>query len=48
VLVLATSIAMSMFGQGVKPDHVVIILLAVMLLSVAGAAWHCFKVGRRM
>lgn len=48
VLVLAASIAMLVFGQGVNPAHVVIALLSVMLLSVAGAAWHCFKVGRRM
>jgi len=48
VLVLVSSIAMLVFGQGVNPDHAVITLLSVMLLSVAGAAWHCFKVGRRM
>jgi hypothetical protein len=47
-LVLAASIAMLVFGQGVNPDHVVITLLSVMVLSVAGAAWHCFKAGRRM
>lgn len=48
VLVLAASLAMLVFGQGANPDHVVITLLSVLLLSVMGAAWHCLTVGRRM
>jgi uncharacterized membrane protein len=48
VLVFAASIAMLVFGQGMNPDHAVVTLLSVMLLSIAVVAWRCFKVGRRM
>jgi uncharacterized membrane protein len=48
VLVLAASLVTLVFGQGANPDHVVITLLSVLALSVAGAAWHCFTVGKRM
>ena len=48
VLVLVASLGTLVFGQGANPNHVVIILLSVLVLSVAGAAWHCFTVGRRM
>ena len=48
VVVLVASIGALVFGQEVNPNHVVITLLSVLVLSVAGAAWHCFTVGRRM
>lgn len=48
VLVFAVSLGALVFGQGANPNHVVITLLSVLVLSVAGAAWHCFTVGRRI
>jgi len=48
VLVLAASLGTLVFGQEVNPNHVVITLLSLLVFSVAGAAWHCFTVGRRM
>jgi uncharacterized membrane protein len=48
VLVFVASVMMLVFGQGANPNHVVITLLSVFVLSVAGAAWHCFTVGKRM
>jgi uncharacterized membrane protein len=48
VLVLGASLVTLVFGQGANPSYVVIILLSVLVLSVAGAAWHCFTVGKRM
>jgi uncharacterized membrane protein len=48
VLILAASLVTLVFGQGANPNHVVISLLSVIVLSVAGAAWHCFIVGKRM
>ena len=48
LLILVASLVMLAFGRDVNPDHVVITLLSVLLLSVAGAAWRCFTVVRRM
>lgn len=48
LLTFAASLAMLTFGRDVNPDHVVVTLLSVLLLSVAGAARHCFTSVRRM
>jgi uncharacterized membrane protein len=48
VLVLTASLLMLVSGRGANPNHVVITLLSVLVLSVAGAAWRCFTVGKRM
>ena len=48
VLTLVAALVMLAFGRGMNPDHVVITLLAVLLLSVAVAAWRCFTVVRRI
>jgi uncharacterized membrane protein len=47
-LITITSLTMLVFGQRWEPRSVVVTLLAVMLLSLAGATWHGFKVLRRM
>jgi uncharacterized membrane protein len=47
VLVLAAALGTLVFGREANPNHVVITLLSVLVLSVAGAAWRCLKVGRR-
>jgi uncharacterized membrane protein len=46
-LILTASLAMLEFGQGANPNHVVITLVSVLVLSVSGAAWHCLRVGGR-
>lgn len=46
VLVFVASLVTLVLGQGANPSHVVITLLSVLLLSVAGAAWHCFTAGK--
>lgn len=48
VLVCITSLVMLAFGQRLNPDHVVITLVSVVLLTVAGAAWHGYSVVKRM
>jgi len=48
VLVFSASLVTLVFGQGANPNHVVITLLSVLVLSVAWAASHCFIVGKRM
>ena len=48
LLIFTVSLVTLVFGREANPNHVVITLLSVLLLSVAGAAWHCFRVGRRM
>jgi len=48
LLIFVASLAMLAFGRDMNPDHVVITLLSVLLLSVAGAAWRCFTAVRRM
>jgi uncharacterized membrane protein len=48
VLIFVASLVTLVFGRGANPDHVVITLLSVLVLSVAVAAWHCFTVGRRV
>jgi uncharacterized membrane protein len=47
-LITITSIVMPLFAQGWKPEHVIITLISVMVLSLAGALWHGFKVLGRM
>ena len=47
VLVFTASIVILLFGQGMNPEYAVAALLSVLLLSVTGAAWHCFRIGRR-
>ncbi len=47
-IIMASSLAMSVLGQGWKPEHVVFTLLAVMLLSLAGSLWHGHKILSRM
>lgn len=46
VLVFTSSLVTLVFGRGANPDHVVITLLSVLVISVAGAAWHCSRVGK--
>ena len=46
VLVLVASLVTLVFGQSANPNHVVITLVSVLVLSVARAAWHCLRVGR--
>lgn len=48
VLILAASLVTLVFGQGANPNHVVLTLLLVLVLSVARAAWRCFTVGKRI
>lgn len=48
LLTFAASLAMLAFGRDMNPEHVVVTLLSVLLLSVAWAAWHCFMCVRRM
>ena len=48
VLVLAASLVTLVLGQGADPDHVVITLVSVLVLSVAGAAWRCLRFVSRM
>jgi uncharacterized membrane protein len=48
LLVFVASLVTLVFGQGANPDQVAITLLSVLVLSVAGAAWRCFTIGRRM
>jgi uncharacterized membrane protein len=48
VLILVASLGTLVFGQGMNPNHVVITLLSVLVLSVAGAAWHCSMAVERM
>jgi uncharacterized membrane protein len=47
---LITISSLTLFGiaQTWKPKHVVVTLVAVMVLSLTGAAWHGFAVLRRM
>ncbi|HEX8138347.1 MAG TPA: SdpI family protein [Pyrinomonadaceae bacterium] len=47
-LITITSFVMLVFAQGWKPEHVVVTLLSVMILSLVGAVWHGFAVLRRM
>lgn len=47
VFVFAASLVALRFGQGGNPTNVVITLLSVLVLAVAGAAWHCFTIGKR-
>ena len=48
LLVFVASIVTLVFGQSANPDHIVFTLLSVLLLSLAGAAWHGFKALKRM
>jgi uncharacterized membrane protein len=47
-LITSTSLVMLVFARGWKPEHVVLTLLSVMVLSLVGAVWHGFAVLRRM
>lgn len=48
ILVFVASLVMLVFGQGMNPDHAVVTLLSVLLLSVAGTVWHGLSVIKRM
>lgn len=48
VLVFAASMGMLLFGQNLNSDRAVVTLLIVLLLSVAGAAWHGLLATKRM
>ena len=43
-IITASSVGMLFFGHGLKPEHVVFTLLAVMVLSLAGAMAHGYRV----
>jgi uncharacterized membrane protein len=43
VLVFAASIGMLLFAQKSNPTHVVFALVAVLLVSIGIAAWHCIQ-----
>lgn len=47
-LIAASSLAMLVFAQRWDPRVVIITLLSVTLLSVAGVAFHGFKILRKM
>ena len=47
-LITISSLTMCVLGQTWKPEHVVITLLSVMVLSLAGVAWRGFRILRRM
>ena len=48
VLIFVASLVALVFGRGANPNNVVITLVSVLVLSVAGAAWHCFRVGKQV
>lgn len=48
VLITISSITLFGIAQTWKPEHVVITLVSVMVLSLIGAAWHGFRALRRM
>jgi len=47
-LITISSLTMLVFAQGWKREHVTLTLLLVMVLTLTGAAWHGFRVLRRM
>jgi uncharacterized membrane protein len=47
-VVFVSSLAMLALGNDVETNHAVMVLLMVLLLSVGGAAWHGFRVIKRM
>ena len=47
-LINITSLTMLVLAQSWSPRHVAVTLLLVMVLSLAGVAWHGFKVLRRL
>lgn len=47
-LITLSSLTMLLIAQSWKPEHVVVSLLSVMVLSLMGVAWHGFKASRRM
>ncbi|HWT02733.1 MAG TPA: SdpI family protein [Pyrinomonadaceae bacterium] len=48
LLTFIAALAVLVLGQGADPNHAVITLLSVLVLSLAGAALHSFKNVRRM
>ncbi len=47
-LIISASVVLLAFAQAWKPQHVVITLLSVMVLSTSGAALHGYMALRRM
>ena len=47
-ITFVSSLAMLAFGQNMSSDYAVTILLAVLLLSIACAAWHSLRAVSRM
>jgi uncharacterized membrane protein len=47
-LITISSLTMLFLAQSWRPDYVALTLLAVMVLSLSGAAWHGFRVSSRM
>jgi uncharacterized membrane protein len=47
VLVSTVSLVTLVFGRGLNPNQVVVAFVSILILSVAGAARHCLRVGRR-
>ena len=45
-LVIAASLMALVFGHNAKPDHLVIALLTIFVVSVSVTAWNCFTFGR--
>lgn len=48
LLTFIASLVMLVLGQGANPNHAVITLLSILLISLAGAALHSFKKAKRM
>lgn len=47
-VITASSLAMLLLARSWSPDYVLFTLLAIMLLSLAGALWHGHKIVSRM
>ncbi len=48
IAVIASSLALLVFGRGLNPDHAVLVLLLVLLLSVAIMAVDSYRAQKRM
>lgn len=47
-LITISSLSILLLGQSLRPEHVIVTLLSVMVFSLTGVAWHGFRVLRRM
>lgn len=48
VITATASLVVLLFGQGMDPDRAVATLVTILLLSIAGAAWHSLRELGRM